>query len=602
MTEAQKLEDATINACDRPRREASGLWPYLRGHAVPLLLPTLFAFYLWMALLWHAIDRQPPRWDESHSLAISQHSYHALQQGDVLTALSLKGVSNTKPGLVPFFSALTYFLLGDSPGLATILVNAAAMLVILYVLLRAGEDLFGCGAIGAVAFLVFNNLRGVLVWTGYYQPEFVATASVTATIWLCWTIDRQDFAGRRLPLLLAVSIVFGLGSKHLYPVFVGGPLALLVGRALVPSCRPFRISFRRRGYLLACMAVGLALGLLYHVLNLHIIREQFARSQDAALTGGIGRATAAWPVFVQFMDILPTSVLCVLTAASSALALALKRWRVVYVLLGVIGGYFGVSRAASWPVPYYFMPFVPLGLVVAGGFLGLLPRTQGPAGKVLRAGRNVVLAGLVAVLLAQYSQSRLGTRNLVRVVRQTPRILASYGNWTENPVADEPYWRQSYVDGNVATLPYPHEWHVRDMFDAIRDSAGEFSVRRPLVVLYFTGAFEWMSDEYARYQIKRMGLGGTVQLTQLFTFAADKTPSQVLADYDFVIMKTGRAMKEDFYEASWAEGYQAFVDRLAANGYAVMRESGFRLVRRYDLPDGGEGSLWLSSQRAAEVK
>jgi hypothetical protein len=140
------------------------------------------------------------------------------------------------------------------------------------------------------------------------------------------------------------------------------------------------------------------------------------------------------------------------------------------------------------------------------------------------------------------------------------------------------------------------------MFDAIRDSAGEFSVRRPLVVLYFTGAFEWMSDEYARYQIKRMGLGGTVQLTQLFTFAADKTPSQVLADYDFVIMKTGRAMKEDFYEASWAEGYQAFVDRLAANGYAVMRESGFRLVRRYDLPDGGEGSLWLSSQRAAEVK
>src|SRR2546421_53963 len=92
--------------------------PWGRGLAV------LVASHLRASLAWPRIDHRTPRWDESHYLAISQHSYHALQRGDVVGALCLRGVTVTKPGLVPFVSALTYFLLGDGETLATYLVNA----------------------------------------------------------------------------------------------------------------------------------------------------------------------------------------------------------------------------------------------------------------------------------------------------------------------------------------------------------------------------------------------------------------------------------------------------------------------------------------------
>lgn len=559
----------------------------------------LFLFFLWVDLLWHAIDRRPPRWDESHAMTISQHSYQALQRGQLLTALSLKGVSDTKPGMVPFLSAITYFIVGDSPVVATMMVNGAVMLIVLYVLLRASSDLYGSAAIGAVAFLVFCNTRAVLIWSGYYQPDMPLTAVVCATVWLCWTIDRKGLEHKWPAAMLGLSIGVGMGIKHLYPVFVAGPIALLICRSVFAGGRPLRAAFRRRGFLFGCIAAGIAAGVLYHLLNFHVIREQFTRFNDASLTGGIGSPPDGWDVFRQLLSFMPASAWCALLAVSSIWAFAMRRWRIAYVLLCVFGGYLGVSRLASWPMPYYYMPVIPLGFLVAGGFLGLPLPLPGPVGKRVGTVRTVVLAALAVTLLLEYSEQRLGTRNLVRVARRTPLVLSSFGRWTANPMSDDEYWRVKYVDGNVPSLPYPHNWPVAEMVQQIADSMALCPPRRPLQILYFTGAYEWMSDELARYQLKRMRLQDTLRLCQLYTFPEDRTPSQILADYDFVILKTGRAMKNEIYGAPWAEAYQTFVNRLTADGYAVMSESGFKLLKRWDLPDGSEGSVWgRCSQRA----
>ncbi len=44
-----------------------------------------------------------------------------------------------------------------------------------------------------------------------------------------------------------------------------------------------------------------------------------------------------------------------------------------------------------------------------------------------------------------------------------------------------------------------------------------------------------------------------------------------------------------------ADGKQALSDRLCANDYRALRESGFTPLARFDLPDGSEGSVWAST-------
>lgn len=574
---------------------ASGA-PKRRNFAILLFL--LFGYYLWIDLLWHAIDQRPPRWDEAHTLMIAEHSYQSLQQGDLLKALSLKDISNTKPGMLPFLSALSYFAIGNSWVLATIVANACAMFTILFVLLRAGRDFYDSAAVGALAFLCFCNLNSVLVWSGYYQTDLPMTAAVCATVWLCWAIDRANFVGKGLPILLALSIAIGMGFKHLYVVFVCAPLALLLVRAFVQFRPRFRIQFRRRGFLLACLFMGIALGSSYHLLNIHILKEHIARSQNAALTGGIGSPRSAWSVFAGSVSVLPPWAWGVLLGVSIIWAITVRRRRMLYPALCVVGGFFGVSLTASWPLGYYFIPLMPLGLFIAAGILGLPLPWMNSAANAICIRRMVLVEALVIILALQYSLNRLGTRNIARVARHTPSVLASFGHTETNPMVDTPYWQNVTIDGNAATMPYPGAWPVEEFIGEIQQRMTTLPATRPYSMLYCTGSYEWMTDEFGRYVIKKRGLFNKLYLSQIFDMPADKTPDQILADYDFIILKTGKAMKAGFYDAPWGPPVQAFADGLTANDYAGLKSAGFELMRKRDLPDGSEGSLWMSTRRS----
>lgn len=562
-----------------------------------MLLVLMFGYYLWVDLVWHAIDQRSPRWDESHTLMISEHSYQALQRGDVLTALSLKDVSSTKPGMLPFLSALTYFAVGNSWVLATIIANACAMFTILFVLLRAGREFYDSAAVGAVAFLCFCNVKVVLAFSGYYQTDLPLTAAVCATIWLCWLIDRRSFSGRLLPVLLAISIVIGMGIKHLYVVFVAAPLALLSVRAVTQVGWPPRYRRLERVYLLEWLFIGVVLGTSYHLLNIHILQEHIARSKNAALTGGIGAPASPWTVFTQLVEVLPAWLWCALLAGSMTWALLARRWRILYPALCIVGGFIGVSMTASWPLSYYFFPIMPLGIFVAAGVLALPLPSHAGATLAIRRTRSVIIAGLLLVLALQYSKHRLGTRNLARVAMHTSEALSSFGKLDANPFVDTPYWKNATIDGNETTLPYPGSWAIEEFVGEIERRINTRPPRHPYVLLYCTGMYEWMTDEFGRYQARKLGIFNKMYLGQLFEVPKDKTPAQILADYDFVIIKTGKAMKADFYAAPWGPGFQAFIDGLTTDQYAGLKAAGFELLMKRDLPDGSEGSLWISTSR-----
>lgn len=585
--------------CPAPPPAAPPAQSFLQRHSFVVLLILMFGYYLWIDLLWHAIDQRPPRWDEGHTLMIAEHSYQSLQQGDVLKALSLKDISNTKPGGLPFLSALTYFAIGNSWVLATIVANACAMFTILFVLLRAGRDFYDSAAVGALAFLCFCNLNSVLVWSGYYQTDLPMTAAVCATVWLCWAIDRANFVGKGLPILLALSIAIGMGIKHLYVVFVFAPLALFLVRALTQFHPRFRIRFRQRWFLLACLFVGIAVGTSYHLYNIHILKEHIARSKNAALTGGIGSPQSSWSVFASTVSILPPWVWGLLLSVSIIWAMTARRRRMLYPALCVVGGFFGVGLTASWPLGYYFIPLMPMGLFIAAGILGLpLPLTSHLA-DAIRIRRMVIAEALLVIMALQYSLNRLGTWNVARVARHTPAILASFGHTETNPMVDTPYWQNVTIDGNDARLPYPGAWPVEEFIGDIQQRMATLPATRPYSMLYCTGSYEWMTDEFGRYVIKKRGLFNKLYLSQIFDMPADKTPEQILADYDFVILKTGKAMKAGFYAAPWGPPFQAFVDGLTAHDYAGLQAAGFELLMKRALPDGSEGSAWISPRALA---
>src|SRR5262249_6991495 len=198
-------------------RGMNGLWRRLRDADISLwLLVLVFGTYLLTDLLWHKIDARPPRWDEAHYLTISQHCYQALRHGDLLTALSLKDVSNTKTLFVPLLSAVSYFVVGDSEKLATMLVNLVSMLLIFHCLLQMARDWAGHAGAGAVACWMFCTIPAVMVFSHYYQVDLPLTAAVCLTLRLCLALDGNDFRGTGRFVLLGAIVAAGTMTKHLY--------------------------------------------------------------------------------------------------------------------------------------------------------------------------------------------------------------------------------------------------------------------------------------------------------------------------------------------------------------------------------------------------
>jgi hypothetical protein len=567
----------------------------IRKHSFIIAFTALSLFYVITSTLWFRIDQRPPRWDESHLLMISQYSYQSLQKGDILRALDLHNTTTTKPGLIPFLSACSYFLLGDSEYMAAFLVNVLSMLLIFYSILRLSKDLTDRIDFGVIAALLFCNVPAVLVFSGYYQVELPITALVCYTICLFWAIDKGGFQNKGLSILLGLTIMIGIGTKHLYVVIICAPLTLLLYRSLILGKRPFRINVNQRLHLLISLALGTGIGILYHVYNFHIIQEQLARSKDVILTGGTGTPPTTWDVFIDLLSspYLPSMVWVILFCLVVMISLVWKKWQIAYLLLCIAGGYTGVYYVASWPVVYYFLPFLPLFFLICFIPMGFSVPIQWRLAGTLKRGRDIAVFTIISILALHYMESRLGTKNIFHVILKLPKVLLASEPLRENPFSEDPYWKNMYVDGNRASLPYPHYWPVKNMLSDVTRAIGI----RPNPRLYrlaFLTDYEWMTKDLLAYKVWQLHLQRQLGFVLPLPPPEDKTIEQFLMDYDFLIIKTGDIWKKNFYTDESARRSQAFVDKLTFKDYALMRENRFELLQRYRLPDGSEGSVWVS--------
>jgi hypothetical protein len=220
-----------------------------------------------------------------------------------------------------------------------------------------------------------------------------------------------------------------------------------------------------------------------------------------------------------------------------------------------------------------------------------------PLGFYPEAIRGAALVVLAVLMLRHHSKQTLGTNNLFRVAAKLPPTLLAAAPVTANPLARHDYWTGVTVDGNAFLRPLPHHWPVEEMLDEVARAVDRQDPQhvRPYRIGYVTDLCEFMSREFAYFKLVQMRLLGPLEFYTLNrpTSAGPAVP-QSLLDADFLILKTGAIAKPVLAYIPEVRALQAFVDALTADHYRRLRATGFTLLKRYDLPDGSEGSVWQS--------
>jgi len=166
----------------------------------------------------------------------------------------------------------------------------------------------------------------------------------------------------------------------------------------------------------------------------------------------------------------------------------------------------------------------------------------------------------------------------------------------KNPFVDNPYWEESYVDGNVVTLPYPHYWYMDEFIEeTVRYLP---SSERPLIMGTLVSGYEWMTAEYTRYKILQRGMDDKLIVVGTFGPSDEIPEDRFFAEYDFLLFKTGEIAKKDLYVMfpDLCNGGQEFCDNALKNDGRLLKEKGFVLLKELPLPDGSEGSIWVNNR------
>lgn len=553
-----------------------------------------------LMLAWQCIDSRPPRWDESTYLRISLHSYESLRAGHPIEALSLKNVSDTKTGGVPFLSAISYFALGNSPRVATFLVNFCSASLLLWALLRCGHFFWRQEGLGLIAWAAFISNHLVITWMGYYQVDLPMTAEAVAVFAICLGLrSSQDRPWWILPFL-AILIAVGMATKHLFVAFVAGSLLCLFFEHWIFRRDTFVARFRNNGKIWAWIIAGVICGTLYHVLNWHIVAEQLARSRDVARTGATAPAQPIFPIIKSLIptDFLPWSVALAFGVAGLATIVIRRSTPAIYLFATVAFGILGVAKAASFPISYYFLPCLPLFYFAsASGLAEIVARTKSsgfPALRLVGTGAVIVLS---ALYFAKATENRLGTARPDKLLWNLPSALAEGRNPSRNPFVAKDYWSGAYVDGNSAMLPYPQDWHVEELYDVVAQQLQRRHHPSAYTLASLTN-YEWLSSDYFYFVLLKKRLQSSLGFVAPLPSAL--SIQEMLKSYDFIFLKTGKIWKEDFYSLPWATESQKKVDELTAENFSMMKSSGFRRLKTFALPDGSAGSIWASVDRVLD--
>ncbi|HXB69003.1 MAG TPA: glycosyltransferase family 39 protein [Candidatus Acidoferrales bacterium] len=174
-------------------------------------------------VVWLALDRLPPNWDDAWYLTNSLTVYDAFAHGGVAGYLAkLNSVFGFKAPLIAGLPTPFYLLFGRRWH-AAYLVNIASMLVLFAALYRIATSWWNSRA-AVFAIAITGAMPLLYALPRWYLVEYVLTALVTAAV--CVLIESDGLKRDAYTVLFGALCGFGLLLKISFPVFILPPFVV----------------------------------------------------------------------------------------------------------------------------------------------------------------------------------------------------------------------------------------------------------------------------------------------------------------------------------------------------------------------------------------
>jgi hypothetical protein len=398
-------------------------------------------------------------------------------------------------------------------------------------------------------------------------------------------------------MLLIPAIGIGMGVKHLYVAYAGGPLLYLLMQTLFSGKMGFKSRLRMRWPILAGLTIGTILGTAYHLLNRHVILEQVHRAIVAPDQGPISYAESVRGLILLLMPVYPELHLALFGIGCICAGL-IARQLILYPLLLIAGGYLGVSYGTQQPWSYYLLPLLPSSALLCAAifrFDALFTRHN----RRMRLALTTFGVCVALLLAGIHVYRRLGTANPVRLLGAWHLLFQSKQSITSNPLSDTDYWSSGHIDGNASLLPYPHDWKTGEISQVIGEAVRNRTGSRPLKVKLMA-RLEWMNDMILRQKLFRAGLEDKAALIDS-PFYLFKTPDDILLDANVLVIKSPVMFGDGEYRNSWAIPVEQLVKNLIADDGRLLKDRGFVLRGSFPLPDHTTATVWVDKQQSTST-
>lgn len=244
--------------------------------------------------IWILLDHTPPSWDQAHYLDATWH-YQQAHAIDGLAGL-VQSIHSTDPGHGPLFTValLPFFYVLDDLTRSGLILNLM-LAPVLY--LSAGQiamHLFRSWQARLLTILLVATMP-LMVGLFHNNLQDFPLATFTA-LSLLLLLKSELFQRRAISLLLGLTLGLGTLTKVTFPMFVAGPLLLVLGYIAFSAWRDrdgddraARIDLRAVAINLAAAAiVYLALVLPWYLSNLSATVDYVKSTTSGPLAEGVG--------------------------------------------------------------------------------------------------------------------------------------------------------------------------------------------------------------------------------------------------------------------------------------------------------------------------
>jgi len=515
-----------------------------------VVLAVLWIFYVANLIVWESKNRQLLAFDEVGHFLASCVTSKILGAPWVISDLPkfLGGLPSGLgswvifnfsifPPFVYVVTGLLYFLLPPSLPLAAASSNAIFLLILLIAVYGMADEMLGRMA-GVVAAFLVSAYPLVVGLTRLYLLDFPLTAMVALSLFLL--TKTRMFQNRKAVLLLSLSIILGMLTRHSFPLYVLGPILYVI----VKSSR----DRAARKNVILCVAMA-SLSALYYIAKpggLGVYEWYSYYTRAAGLTFSTPpyvavliylRAVAQGIGYPLFM-LLSGGLLVFLKLHRKSRGFMLMGFLMPILLLGVV--------YPVWYDPRFVAPVLPLAAVASSCFFKKFNWR---------------------------SWSQLATFLILGTF-----VMAQYASITYNV----PFLSGIYTERALgASPPVAEDWKIPQILHTLEKDAMDQHYELPiLVALSIDFRFDQTLFEYYAYVD-----GIRVIVPPNYGQYSTTDGINIVNSSDYVVTRSD--------SAQWAGAPIALVKNVVAvSDYVQSHITSFLLIANYSLPDGSVASLY----------